>query len=107
MLTKFAQKISKLPAVKAVVIKEDKATVVVDRAAANVYLRVNSLVEEINRKIYFGNHVVADIKSELDEEEFRAVLRETGVVYVREDALPSEAAGAGPSVSGPGAPPKR
>ena len=93
MLGKFAQKIAKLPAVKAVVIKEDKATVVVDKAAANVYLRVHSLIEEINRRIYFGKHVEADIRSELDEDEFRRMLRETGVVYVREDALPPQGSG--------------
>jgi tRNA A-37 threonylcarbamoyl transferase component Bud32 len=105
MLNRFAQKIAKLPAVKAVVIKEDKATVVVDKPAANVYLRVNSLIEEINRRIYLGKHVEADIKSELDEEEFRAVLRETGVVYVREDALPAETPPSG--APGTGGRPKR
>ncbi len=89
MLNGFAQKISKSPEVKAVIIREDKVTVVADKPPASLYLRVTSLIEGINKKLYFGKHVEAEIKSDLAEDEFRSLLKQTGVVYVRDDVLAS------------------
>ena len=86
MLNKFAQKMTKLPEVRAVLIREDKVTIVIDKPQAAVYLRVTSLIDGINRKLYFGKHVEAEVKSELAEEEFQSLLSQTGVVYVRDDA---------------------
>jgi predicted Ser/Thr protein kinase len=86
LLRKFAQKIAKVPEVRAVVVKEDKVTVVVDGPPASFFLRVTSLVEDINRRLYFGKHVEADVRDGIAEEEFQKLLRQTGVVYVRGDA---------------------
>jgi len=91
MLNKFTQKMAKFPEVRAVLIREDKVTVVVDRPQAGIYLRVTSLIERINRKLYFGRHVEAEVKSELAEAEFQNLLNQTGVVYVRADSLPAGA----------------
>ena len=84
-LLKFAQRISKFQEVRAVIIREDKVTVVVDKPQASFFLRVTSLIEGINRRLYFGHHVEAEVKSELPEEEFQRLLRQTGVTYVRDD----------------------
>ncbi len=92
MLNKFVQKMAKFPDVRAVLIREDKVTVVVDKPQAAVYLRVTSLIEGINRKLYFGKHVEAEVRSELAEPEFENLLRQTGVVYVRDDAAAAGAA---------------
>jgi hypothetical protein len=86
MLKKFTQKMSKIPAVRVVVVREDKVTVVVDRAQASLYLRVGSLIDEINKKLYFGKHVEAEVRDEVSDEEFRNLLRQTGVAYVRDEA---------------------
>jgi hypothetical protein len=87
MLVKFSQKMAKLPEVRAVIIREDKVIVVVDRPQASFYLRMTSLIEGINKKLYFGKHVEAEVRSELGEAGFLNLIRQTGVVYVREDAL--------------------
>jgi serine/threonine protein kinase len=87
MLGKFAQKMAKFPDVRAVIIREDKVTVVVDKPQASVYLRITSLIEGINKKLYFGKHVEAEVKSGLAEQEFQNLLRQTGVVYLRDDAV--------------------
>ncbi len=88
MLQKFAQKMAKLPAVRAVIVREDRVVVVVDKAQASVYLRVTSLIEEINRKLFFGKHIEAEVRDQVPDEEFRGLLRQTGVLYVRDDAPP-------------------
>jgi NACalpha-BTF3-like transcription factor len=92
MLGKFAKKMAELPSVRAVIIREDKVTVIVDKPQASIYLRVTSLIDGINRRLYFSRHVEAEVKGELAEAEFRNLLRQTGVVYVRD-----ESAGAPPT----------
>jgi serine/threonine protein kinase len=91
LLNRFAQRISKSPEVRAVIIREDKATVVADNPPASLYLRVTSLIEGINKKLYFGKHVEAEIKGDLAEEEFQRLLKQTGVVYLRDDARSTSA----------------
>jgi hypothetical protein len=87
MLNRFVAKISKFPPVKAIVIRENLATVVVDKAQAKIYLRISSLLDEVNRKLYFGKTILSVIKDDLAEEEFQRLLREPGVVYVRDDVV--------------------
>jgi hypothetical protein len=86
LLAGFARKIGKLPTVRAVIVREDRVVVVVDKAQASVYLRVTSLIEDINRRLFFGKHVEAEVRDEVADEEFRNLLRQTGVLYVRDDA---------------------
>ncbi len=85
MLSRLAAKVSKFPAVQAIVIRENLVTVVLDRAQAKIYLRINDLLETVNKKLYFGKPVSSVVKDDLSPEEFQALLREPGVVYVRED----------------------
>jgi serine/threonine protein kinase len=86
MLKKFSQKMATFPDVRAVIVKEDKVTVVADKPPAALYLRVTSLIEGINKRLYFGKHVEAEVRSDLAEEEFQKLLRQTGVVYLRDEA---------------------
>ncbi len=83
----FAKNISKLPSILAVVSRGDEITVIVDKAPASVYLRVTGLVEAMNGKLFFGKPIAAEIKSDLPEEEVRALVKQFGVVYLREDLL--------------------
>jgi NACalpha-BTF3-like transcription factor len=87
MLNRLAAKVSEVPSVKAIIIKEDRITVIVEKAQANIYLRVNSLVDGVNKKLYFGKHVTAAIRDDLTKEQFQRMIRETGVVYVRDDVV--------------------
>jgi len=87
MLKRFVDKVSKFPNVKAVIIREDRVTVVVEKAQASLYVHVNSLIEEVNKKLYFGKPVSAAIRDDLSSDEFQRMVREPGVSYIKEDVL--------------------
>lgn len=88
LIAAFTKKIARIPNVKAVVVRDDRITVVVDRAPAAVYVRITAAVDDINGKFYMGKPIEAEIKSDLPEEEFRAVLRQVGLAYARDDVPP-------------------
>jgi len=85
MLKRFVAKISKFPDVRAISIRENQITVIAEKAQAKLYIRVNSLVESINNKLYIGKHLEVAVRDDLAPEEFQSILRESGVVYVRDD----------------------
>jgi serine/threonine protein kinase len=85
MLTDFSKKISKLPEIKAVVIQEDRVTVVLDRAPAKTYIHINRQVESLNSRLFFGKPAVIEIKDDLTNTELQRLIRQPGVVYVRDD----------------------
>jgi predicted Ser/Thr protein kinase len=85
LLAAFAKKVAKFPEVRVIVIRDDRVTVVVDKAPAKVYIRITGLVEELNQKLYVGKEIKAEVRSELPEFEVQALLKQMGVVYARED----------------------
>jgi tRNA A-37 threonylcarbamoyl transferase component Bud32 len=87
MLNRFVAKVSKLKGVQAVIIKEDLVTVIVDRAQAKTYLRINSLVDGVNKRLFLGRPVSSAIKDDLTPEELQTYLRQPGVAYVRDDVF--------------------
>jgi hypothetical protein len=87
MLKRFVGKLSKYPGVKAIFVKQDNITVVVDKAQAAIYLHVNSLIDEANRKVYFGEPLTASVRDDLAPADFQRLLRQPGVVYVRDDVV--------------------
>ncbi len=87
MLKKFTMKVSQFPEVRVISRKEDQITVIVDQAMAKLYLRINSMIEAVNKKLYFGKPVKAAVRDDLSNQEFQKVLREPGVMYVREDVV--------------------
>jgi serine/threonine protein kinase len=87
MLKRFVSKVSKIKEVRAVRIKEDSITVVMDKAQASQYIRINSLVDEINKKLFIGRHIEVAVRDDIPEEEFQAMLRETGIAFVRDDVI--------------------
>jgi predicted Ser/Thr protein kinase len=88
LLQKFAQKMAKLPAVRAVILREDRVTVIADEVPASLYVRANGLIEDINKKLFFGKPVESEIRDEVTEDEFKTILRQTGVAYVRDTEEP-------------------
>ncbi len=87
MLKRFTKEIRKFPEVQAIIVRGDQVTVVVDQAKAKLYLRVNSLVDLVNKKLYFGSNVEASVRDDLSSAEFQRMLREPRVVYVRDDVI--------------------
>lgn len=87
MLKRFVAQASKIETVKAVRIQEDSITVVVDKAKASQYIRINSMVDAINKKLYFGRHVEVAVRDDLSDGEFQRMLRESGILYVRDDII--------------------
>jgi len=85
MLKRFVAKISKFPDVRAISIREDQITVLADKAQAKLYIRINSLIDSLNNKLYIGKHVEVAVRDDLAPEEFQSILRESGIVYVRDD----------------------
>ncbi len=86
MLKRFVAKISKFPDVRAISIRENQITVIAEKAQAKLYIRINSLIDSINNKLYIGKHLEVAVRDDLAPEEFQNILRESGVVYVRNDA---------------------
>jgi hypothetical protein len=87
MLKKFTAKVSKFPEVLAISQKDDQIIVIVDQAKAKLYLRINSLVEAVNKKLFFGAPVKAAVRDDLSNEDFQRILREPGVMYVCENIV--------------------
>jgi len=89
MLKGLVSRISRLEGVRAVRIQGDAVTVVVDRGRAGLYIRVNSLVDDLNKKLYVGRHIETSVRDDLSPEELRQMLREPGVAFVRDDIVSS------------------
>jgi serine/threonine protein kinase len=87
MLKRFTSKISKFPEVKAIVRRDDHITVVVEEAKAKTYIRINSLVDMVNKKLYLGKNIEASVRDDLSPDEFQHLLRGPSVTYIREDVV--------------------
>ncbi len=81
----FAKKVSKFPEVRLVTVRDDRVIVVVDKAPAKVYIRITALVDELNRSLFIGKDIKAEIRTEIPETDATALLTQMGVVYARED----------------------
>jgi len=84
-LSDLAKKLSKSPEVKAVIIQEDRVTVILDKAPAKSYLRINSQVESLNSSLFFGKPVAVEIKDDLADADIKRLIRQPGVTYIRDD----------------------
>jgi predicted Ser/Thr protein kinase len=92
LLATFTKKVAKFPEVRLVAVRENRVTVVLDKAPAKVYIRITALIEELNRSLFIGRDIAAEVKSELPEAEIQTMQRQMGVVYAREDVPPAGAA---------------
>jgi predicted Ser/Thr protein kinase len=85
LLAAFTKKVAKFPEVRLIVVRENRVTVVLDKAPAKVYIRITALIEELNQRLYVGRDITAEVKSEVPEAEVQAMLKQVGVVYAHED----------------------
>lgn len=93
-LQAFAKKLKAFPEVKAVFIRGDQVTVVLDKAPAKTYIKINGLIDSVNEKIRFGKPVEAALRDDVGEADFQNLLRTAGLVYAREDVLAAGKPGA-------------
>jgi len=87
MVKRFVSKVSKFEEVKAITCSDSLLTVVVDMAQAKLYIRINTLIDSMNKKLYIGESLKAAVRDDLSEQDFQRILRAPGVLYVREDVL--------------------
>ncbi len=87
MLKRLVSKVSRYSEVKLITFQNNRVTVVVDRVQVNTYIRVNGLVEAANRKLYFGEPMTAAVRDDVTADEFRQLLQQPGVLFIRADAL--------------------
>jgi serine/threonine protein kinase len=85
IITAVMKKISAFPEVKAVALKGDRVTVVIGKAPAKTYIRITSLIDSVNRRLFFGKDVTGEIRDDVPDKDLRTLLRQPGVTYVRDD----------------------
>jgi hypothetical protein len=90
LMKQFAAKVKKMPEVRIIIFHEDQATVLTDKALARTYVRINALMDRINRKKYFGDPYSVVVRDQVEAEEERQALSTPGVLYVRQDILGEE-----------------
>jgi predicted Ser/Thr protein kinase len=88
LVANFAKKLGRFPEVRLVTVRDDRLTVVVDPAPAKVYLRINALLDELNRSLFVGKDIKGEIKTDIDDVQARTMMTQMGVVYAREEAPP-------------------
>jgi tRNA A-37 threonylcarbamoyl transferase component Bud32 len=86
-ISNFTKKIAALPEVKAVIVREDQVIVILGDAPAKTYIHITSLIDSLNSKLLVGKRVTAEIKDGLTDQELQRMIRQPGVVYVRDDIM--------------------
>ena len=90
LMKRFAAKVRKMKEVRVILFHENQVTVLVDKAMARTYVRVNALMEAVNRKQYFGDPYTVVVRDGVAPAEEREALATPGVLYVRRDILGEE-----------------
>ena len=89
VLQKVVGRLRRNPAVKLVQCQGQTLTVAVDQTDAAIFPKIHELVDDANRRLYFGDDLAAAIRDDLTVEELRTLLQQPGVLYVRKDVLDS------------------
>ena len=76
-----------MPEVLVVVRRDRHVTVVVDKAVARTYVKINAMIDRINQKWFFGEPVSVTIRDDVPPQEMRTILQASGVLYARDDVL--------------------
>jgi len=90
LMRRFASRARKLPEVRLVAYEGSRLTVVVDKAMARTHLRINTLAEQLNASMFFGDPFTVSVRDTTNPEETRGLFSSSGVLYVRKDVLEAE-----------------
>jgi hypothetical protein len=83
--SRFVKKAAKIPGVRIVSLDRMRLTVVSDSTQARTYVRLNALLDSVNRRMFFGDPFSMVIRDAATPEDERALLSAPGVLYVREE----------------------
>ena len=84
---KLARRLSKIPEVRLIVIKQQHVEVVVERSSSQLYLRINEYLRNSNRILLYGPAMTLSILNDTPSAQLQAMLSGPGVQYVRPDLL--------------------
>jgi predicted Ser/Thr protein kinase len=84
LMEQFARKVSRLPEVRIIARQNGKFLIAVDRPSGQLYTRINALLSQYNRKLFFGDPMTVAIRGDLSPEEQRQILSNPGVQFVRD-----------------------
>ncbi len=87
MLKRFVDKVSRMPEVRAITVRGNLVTLIVGENKAGLYIRVHSLLETVNKKLFYGDPMEVAIRDDIEGSELQSILRDPGVHYVREGDL--------------------
>jgi len=90
LIKRFGVKVAKLEGVRVIVREGGKVSVIVDRAVAKTYVRVNALMDQVNSRMFYGEPFTVVVRDGLSPDEEKALLQGPGVIFVRPDILESE-----------------
>jgi serine/threonine protein kinase len=90
LVKRFGVKVAKLEGVRVIVREGGRVSVIVDRAVAKTYVRVNALMDQVNSRMFYGEPFTVVVRDGLSPDEEKAVLQGPGVIFVRPDILESE-----------------
>jgi len=87
LMKRFSDKVSKMEGVRIIAREGTRVSVVVDRAVAKTYVRVNALMDQVNGRMFYGEPFDVTVQDGLAREEEQKLLRGPGVVFVRQDVV--------------------
>jgi serine/threonine protein kinase len=87
LVKSFAKQAAKMEEVRLVSVQDEQVTVVVDRPLAKTYVHLNSLMDRMNNKLFFGARFTLVVRENLAGSEIRKLLESTGVAYVGDDVV--------------------
>ena len=85
LLKRFVSRAQKLPEVRLVAVSGTTVTVVADHAIARTHVRLNALMQSVNTQMFFGEPFTLAVRDPLSDDEARALLATSGVLYARDD----------------------
>ncbi len=81
---RFVRKAAKMPEVRLVALDGMRLTVVAAGAQAKTYVRLNALLDGINRRMFFGDPFTLVVRDGVTPEDEKALLSGPGILFVRE-----------------------
>ncbi|MBN2264447.1 MAG: serine/threonine protein kinase [Candidatus Aminicenantes bacterium] len=85
LIAAFTKKVSRFPEVRLVTVRDDRVIVAVDKAPAKVFIRITALVDDLNKSLFFGKDIKAEIRTDITDDEAKTMLTQVGVAYARDD----------------------
>ncbi len=86
-LKRFAARIGRFPEVQLITCQQRNVTVVVDRMQAKIYLCINSHLESMNKRLFFGEPISVSVRDDVQRDELRRLLQQPGILYARDDVF--------------------